>query len=291
MESDFPNLGFGCGLRTDHYSTFLESPPSAIDWIEVVAESYLDWSDGRRLRALDTLLKIRQNFPVVLHGVSLSLGSTDPLDMEHLKRVKELFHRVDASWFSDHLCWTGVDGQNMHDLLPLPYTEEAIQIVSDNISRTQDFLGRRILIENVSSYLSYQSSQMPEWEFIRAILQRSGCGLLLDINNIYVSHRNHGFDALAYLNAIPRSAVGQIHLAGHTDQGTYVVDTHDEPVCDAVWDLYQDWTAANGPVTTMIEWDDKIPPWPRLEAEVQKARLIADTRKPFANTDANPARV
>jgi uncharacterized protein (UPF0276 family) len=289
--NDFSFLGFGCGLRHPHHDTFVHNPPATVSWLEVIAEGYLDWTDGRKLRSVGFLENIRKNYPIALHGVSLSLGSVDPLDFEHLAKIKALLHRVDAAWFSDHLCWTGVDNQNLHDLFPLPYTEEAIRLVSDKILRTQDFLGRRILIENVSSYVTFDSSSMTEWEFLQAVLQRADCGILLDINNIYVSSRNHGFDPLDYLRAIPKDRIGQIHLAGHRDRGNYVVDTHDEAVCDAVWDLYRWTTDELGTFTTMIEWDDQIPVWEVLEKEVLKARSIGETTPQNDHTARNPARL
>ncbi len=289
--NDFPHLGFGCGLRYPHHDTFLQTPPATVGWLEVIAEGFLDWSDGRKLRSVEFLEEIRKNYPVALHGVSLNLGSTDPLDRQHLRKVKDLLQRVDAAWFSDHLCWTGVDNQNLHDLFPLPYTEEAIQVVSDNISRTQDFLGRRILIENVSSYITFASSTMPEWEFLAQVLQRADCGILLDINNIYVSSRNHGFNPHDFLRAIPRERIGQIHLAGHSDHGDYIVDTHDAAVCDAVWDLYRWATDELGSFTTMIEWDDKIPAWEVLEKEVLKARTIGEKTPNHDDTARNTARL
>jgi uncharacterized protein len=274
--NDFPHLGFGCGLRHPHHDLFLQNPPATVGWLEVIAEGFLDWTDGRKLSSVEFLEKIRKNYPIALHGVSLSLGSTDPLDKDHLRKVKTLLERVDAAWFSDHLCWTGVDNQNLHDLFPLPYTDEAVQVVSDNICRTQDFLGRRILVENVSSYVTFTSSEMTEWEFLVEVLKRSDCGVLLDINNIYVSSRNHGFDPMDYLRAIPRERIGQIHLAGHNDHGTHLVDTHNRQVCDDVWQLYR-WVCDElGSFTTMIEWDDQIPKWETLEKEVLKARTIGD---------------
>jgi len=274
--SYFPNLGFGCGLRHEHHETLLKEPPATIDWVEAIAENFADWTDGRKLSGMEDLEKIRSHYPVVVHGVSLSIGSVDPLDLNHLRRVKTLLERVDAAWFSDHLCWTGVDGKNLHDLLPLPYTEEAVVRVSEKIQRVQDFLGRRILIENVSSYLSFSHSEMSEWDFINEILRRSDCGILLDVNNIYVSSVNHGFDPLQYLKAIPPQRIGQIHLAGHTNNGDHLIDTHDEPVCDAVWDLYRWVTSELGTFSTMVEWDDQIPPWSGLETEVAKARQIGE---------------
>ncbi len=289
LVKDFSNLGYGCGLRPAHTSHLISQKPTSIDWLEALAENYLDWSDGRQVSALENLENLRNHYPIALHGVSLSLGSTDPLDREHLKRLAKLIHRIEPAWFSDHLCWTGVDGKNLHDLFPLPYTEEAIRHVVENICRTQDFLGQRILIENVSSYVTFASSQMPEWEFLCEIARRSDCGLLLDINNVYVSSRNHGFNPKDYLDAIPIDRIGQIHLAGHRDKGDHLIDTHDAPVCEAVWELYRDFTAAKGPFTTMIEWDDAIPPWERMEEEVRRARTIGGILHVRTDSDTQSA--
>lgn len=288
--NDFPFLGFGCGLRTPHTPLFIDGAPATVDWVEVIAEGYLDWTDGRKLRALHELEQVRKNLPVVLHGVSLSVGSADPLNVAHVRSVKTLLDRIEAAWYSDHLCWTGVDGNNLHDLFPLPYTEEAIELVSNRILQTQDILKRRMLIENVSSYITYESSCMPEWEFLAEILHRADCGILLDINNIYVSSRNHGFNPLDYLRAIPADRIGQIHLAGHRDRGTHLIDTHDEPVCDAVWDLYRTACEELGSFSTMIERDDRIPEWEELENEVQKARQIGQAGKTVheAHRDSAP---
>jgi len=211
----------------------------------------------------------------VMHGVSLSIGSTDPLDLEYLKQLKTLAARVDPAWISDHLCWTGVHGRNVHDLLPLPYTEETVEHVAARIRTVQDFLGRRILIENVSSYVNFAGSHMSEWEFVTAVSERADCLLLLDVNNIYVSSVNHEFDPRDYLNGIPGARVQQIHIAGHEDHGDYIIDTHDHPVTDPVWKLYADAVRRFGPVSTMIERDDNIPPLDELVAELEHARHIA----------------
>ena len=210
-----------------------------------------------------------------MHGVSLSIGSTDPLNRDYLRQLKQLAVRVEPRWISDHLCWTGAHSKNMHDLLPLPYTEEAIQHVVSRVQRVQDFLGRRILLENVSSYLTYKQSTMTEWEFLREIAERADCLILFDVNNIYVSSVNHNFDPLDYLNAIPRERVQQIHLAGHRNLGTHIIDTHDEPIVDPVWELYRAAVRRFGNVSTMIERDDNIPPLEELLAELGQARHIA----------------
>ena len=265
-----PYLGFGLGLRTEHYDTVInEKPP--VDWFEVLTENYLV-PGGKPLYFLD---KIREDYPMVMHGVSMSIGSCDELDWEYLKQVKNLAQRIQPHWISDHICWTGVLNKNAHDLLPLPYTEEAIDHVAKRIQRVQDFLGRRILIENVSSYISYQDSLMPEWEFVNEILQRADCFMLLDVNNIYVSGINHEFNPMDYITAIPSERIYQIHLAGHSDMGDYIIDTHDHAIIDAVWDLYAKTVEHHGLVSTMIERDDNIPTLPELLTELQHAKKIA----------------
>ena len=265
-----PSLGFGLGLRVEHYQSILDTRPS-VDWFEILSENYLV-PGGKPLHYLD---RIRADYPVAMHGVSLSIGSSDPLNRDYLKQLKHLADRIEPAWLSDHLCWTGLNGTNLHDLMPLPYTEEAIEHVAARVRQVQDFLGRRILLENVSSYVTYTQSEMSEWEFVRAILERADCLMLLDVNNIYVSSYNHGFDARAYLDAIPVERVQQFHLAGHTNHGNYIVDTHDHPVIDPVWDLYAHAVRRFGAVSTMIERDDNIPPLEELLAELEQARGIA----------------
>ena len=264
------NLGFGLGLRVDHYETILNSEP-AVDWFEIISENYLV-PGGKPLHYLD---RIRERYPLVMHGVSMSIGSTDPLNRDYLKQLKELARRVEPAWISDHLCWTGVHGTNLHDLLPLPYTEETIAHVAARIREVQDYLGRQMLIENVSSYVSYAQSQLSEWDFLRAVCERADCLLLFDVNNVYVSSVNHGFDPLDYLNGIPAERVQQMHLAGHEDHGRYIIDTHDHPVPDPVWELYAQALRRFGPVSTMIERDDNIPPLDELVTELDHARRIA----------------
>lgn len=265
-----PYLGFGLGLRIPHYESILETHP-AVDWFEILSENYMV-PGGKPLHYLD---RIRRNYPLVMHGVSLSIGSTDPLDRDYLKQLKALAARVEPAWISDHLCWTGVHGKNMHDLLPLPYTEESVAHVADRIMQVQDYLGRRILIENVSSYVTFRDSAVSEWEFLRAVVERADCLILLDVNNIYVSSFNHGFDPLAYLDGIPRERVQQFHLAGHRNLDTHIIDTHDEPIVDPVWQLYEAAVRRFGPVSTMIERDDNIPPLDELLNELDRAREIA----------------
>lgn len=267
---DRTTLGFGLGLRPAHYEAILnEAPP--IDWFEITSENYLV-PGGRPHYYLN---RIRERYPLVMHGVSLSIGSTNPLNQDYLRALKDLADRIQPEWISDHLCWTGTDGLNMHDLLPLPYTEEALRHVVARIDQVQSHLKRPILIENVSSYVSYRESEMSEWEFLSAVAERADCRILLDVNNIYVSSFNHGFDARAYLAGIPPERVQQIHIAGHRNHGDYIVDTHDEAVIDPVWELYAAAMQRLGPIATMIERDDKIPPLAELVAELNHAREIA----------------
>ena len=264
-----PHLGFGLGLRSEHYQDLLATD-QPIDWLEILSENYMI-NGGRPLYYLD---KICERYPVVMHGVSLSIGSVDPLNQTYLKNLKALAQRVKPKWISDHLCWTGTQGINLHDLMPLPYTEEALDHLTRRIAQVQDFLGQRILLENVSSYLTYQHSTMPEWEFLSELAQRADCLILLDINNIQVSAHNHAFDPHTYLNAMPVERVQQIHLAGHLNKGDYSIDTHDHDIVESVWELYAESVRRFGAVSAMIERDDDIPPLPTLIAELQKARGI-----------------
>lgn len=264
----------GLGLRPCHYADVLAGR-SNVDWFEVVSENFM----GEGGRPLHVLEQVRARHPIALHGVSLSLGSVDPLNEDYLKRLQKLVARFEPAIVSDHLCWTGVAGENLHDLLPLPYTRDVLEHLSARLGRVQDLLKRPLLIENVSSYLGYLHSEMSEWEFLSELTRRSGCGLLLDVNNVYVSAVNHGFNPIDYLNALPRNAVGQIHPAGHStnfnERGEkYLIDTHDQPVCDEVWALYAHAIGRFGVVPTMVEWDAKIPAYEILEAEVDKARHI-----------------
>jgi uncharacterized protein (UPF0276 family) len=266
-----PYLGFGLGLRKEHYTDILATQP-AVDWFEVLTENYLV-PGGKPLYYLD---KIHQHYPMAMHGVSLSIGSSDPLNMAYLKQVKALAQRIDAHWISDHLCWTGLNGINAHDLLPLPYTEEAINHVAQRIQQVQEVLGRQILMENVSSYISYQQSgDMTEWEFFTEVCERADCLMLLDINNIYVSAVNHEFDPEDYLNNVPIERVQQYHLAGHSDYQDYLIDTHDHPIVEAVWQLYKKAIARFGKVSTMIERDDNIPPLAEVMQELSQVRQLA----------------
>lgn len=265
-----PFLGFGLGLRTDHYQHVIEHRP-LVDWFEIISENYMV-PGGKPLANLD---KIRADYPMVMHGVSMSIGGTDPLNQVYLEKLKNLIERVEPKWVSDHLCWTSVEQVNSHDLLPLPYNEAAINHIADRISQVQDFLGRPILIENLSSYVTYTESEMPEWDFVNEIVKRSGCYLLLDINNIFVSAHNHHFTPETYIDAMPSEQVMQFHLAGHSYNGDMIIDTHDHDVCDPVWALYEYALKRFGAVSTMIERDDNIPPFSELRAELTQAEEIA----------------
>lgn len=262
-----PWLGFGLGLRTEHFNDLLEKNP-AVDWLEINSENFMV-AGGKPRRYLEAF---RQRYPIVMHGVSMNIGGSDPLDIDYLRALKQLASDVQPAWVSDHLCWTGANGLNSHDLLPLPYSDEAVAHVVDRVQQVQDFLGRELVLENLSSYVRFTSSSMTEWEFLREIALRSGCRLLLDINNVVVSARNHGYDSDAFLAGLPAEHIWQIHLAGHSDYGTHVIDTHDHAVPDAVWSLYASAIKRFGPISTMIERDDHIPPLPELVAELDQAR-------------------
>jgi len=279
MQNKF--IGFGLGLRTVHYQHVLEHKPE-VDWFEVHSENFMV-AGGKPKYYLHA---IRENYPIVLHGVSMSIGSTDPLDFEYLKKLKTLIAEVQPEWISDHICWTSVGEVNSHDLLPLPYNDDAIQHIVERITQVQEFLGRQILLENVSSYLTYKNSEMEEWDFISEIVQRADCKILLDINNIYVSSRNHGFSPHEFLNNIDVNCVQQFHLAGHQDYGDYVIDTHDHDVPDPVWKLYADALKRFGPISTMIERDDNIPEFSELMAEMQHAKEIATSMYPALRPQA-----
>ncbi len=276
-----PNPGFGLGLRTSHYADFVDAP-QPVDWLEIVSDNYLV-SGGKPLQFLD---RIRRDYPMVMHGVAMSIGAAHGPDPHYLKKIKALADRVQPLWVSDHLCFTGPRGHPLHDLLPLPYTDEALQVVSRHIRQAQEVLGRRLVIENVSSYLQYSASSMAEPQFLSALAEQSDCLLLLDVNNVYVSSVNHGFDACAFIDALPAHRIQQIHLAGHQHHGTHIIDTHDHPVADPVWDLYRYTCQRLGPVATMIERDDNIPPLPELLAELNQARVIS--REAHASIDQQP---
>ena len=279
-----PFLGFGLGLRTEHYPYILEHKP-AVDWLEILTENYMV-PGGKPLDHLD---KIRNDYPMVMHGVSLSIGSTDPLDSNYLKNLKQLIQRVQPQWISDHLCWTGVNDTNSHDLLPLPYNEDTITHVVDRVMQVQDYLGQRILLENLSSYVTYKNSEMTEWEFVNEIARRADCHILLDINNIFVSAHNHHFDPVDYLNGIDIDRVMQFHLAGHSYHGEMIIDTHDHDVCDPVWSLYATALKRFGAVSTMIERDDDIPEFPQLRRELAIAEDIAARTLPAEALRLNTA--
>ena len=265
-----PFSGFGLGLRPVHYQDFL-SGDVPVDFVEVISENFMV-EGGRPLHVLD---EVRRRHPVILHGVSMSIGAANGLDRDYLAKLRRLADRVEPLWVSDHLCWTGTGGFNSHDLLPLPYTEEALVTVCANIAQAQDALGRPMLIENPSSYVTFRSSEMSEWEFLAELSRRSGCFLLLDVNNIFVSASNHGFDAQAYLAGVPFERVRQIHLAGHSQGRIMLIDTHDHPVPDPVWALYEEACRLAGPVATMIERDDDIPPLGDLLEELDIARRFS----------------
>jgi len=268
---NYPYLGTGLGLRTEHYDYVLQNKPN-IDWFEIVSENFMV-AGGKPRYYLDA---ISEEYPIVMHGVSLSIGSSDPLNWEYLRALKSLKSQVQPAWISDHLCWTGVNSVNAHDLLPMPYTEEAIKHIVERIDIVQNFLGQQILIENVSSYLTYNSSAMSEWDFYSQVVEQANCLMLLDINNIYVSSRNHGFDAKEYIKSINSNRVQQIHLAGHSDYGDYVIDTHDRDICDQVWDLFSFAIKQFGNVSSMIERDDNVPEFELLELEYKRMKKIID---------------
>jgi uncharacterized protein (UPF0276 family) len=267
-----PDHRFGLGLRKPHYADFLDGAiPVAVDFVEVISENFM--VPGGKPR--DVLRRVRERHPVALHGVSMSVGSADGVDRDYLARLRLLVDEIEPMVVSDHLCWTRIEGFNSHDLLPLPYTEEALDVVCANIAVAQDMLGRAMLIENPSSYICFDDAPMSEWEFLDAMCARTGCGLLLDVNNIYVSATNHGFDPLAYLAGVPADRVGQIHLAGHSQGRDLLIDTHDQPVPPQVWALYEKAVARIGSVATMVERDDNIPELGELLDELQIARGIA----------------
>lgn len=265
------NLGFGLGLRASHYPHIFEQKP-AVDWFEIISENFMD-TDGKPRR---NLARIKEQYPLVMHGVSMSIGTVDPINSEYLRKLKALIDWANPAWVSDHLCWTGVAHKNTHDLLPLPYTEESLKHIVQRIKQVQDYLERPITLENPSTYLEFKSSTMLEAEFISHMAEESGCNLLLDVNNVYVTCYNHRLDPKAYLDALPLDRVMQIHLSGHSNKGTHIIDTHDHPVIDEVWNLYKYVVHKSGRVpNTMVEWDDNIPEFPMLMAELEKARVAA----------------
>lgn len=276
----FPSIGHGIGLRPVHYPEII-GPWPAIDWFEILSENYMVPGGPPRR----SLRKIQDRYPIAMHGVSMSLGSVDALDVDYLSDLKKLADDVQPAWLSDHLCWAGLGGHRVHDLWPLPLTQEALDHVVRRIIEVQERLNRQILIENPSTYAQFEADEMDEHQFLVEMATRADCGILLDVNNVYVSAYNHGFDARAYIAALPSQRIGQIHLAGHTDFGTHLLDTHDQPVCKAVWQLYEFTVLRHGKVSTLLERDDHIPPLPELLAESRRAAEIER-----AVLDGQPAR-
>jgi len=268
---NLPDLGIGIGLRTVHFAHILEHRPQ-VDWFEVLSENFLD-TGGRPLYVLDQVV---ERYPVALHGVSMSIGGTDPLDREYLRKLKALATRTRAHWVSDHLCWTGVMGRNTHDLLPMPYTEEALRHTAARARQVSEILERPLVLENPSSYVEFADSTLTEWDFLARLAEEADCGLLLDVNNVYVSSFNHGFDPHVYIDALPADRVVQYHLAGHTNKGTHIIDTHSDRALEAVWDLYARAWRRTGAVATLFEWDEDIPPFEVVHEEALKARVRRD---------------
>lgn len=264
-------MGCGIGLRRDHYDEILRDRPP-VRWFEVISENFMG-AGGRPRHVLE---RVRRDYPVALHGVSLSIGSAEPLGRGHLDALASLLSRIEPCFVSDHLCWTGLGGHNSHDLLPLPFTEEAIGLVAAKVAQVQDRLGRRLLLENISSYVDFAESGLREWEFLAAVAERADCLILLDVNNVYVNSRNHGFDPEAYLAGIPAGRVAQFHMAGHEDHGDLVIDTHDRPIRGEVWRLYESAVARFGPRPTLIERDADVPPLPELLQEAARAQRVLD---------------
>lgn len=273
----FTNYGVGIGLRVPHYDHILKQKPAA-GWFEIISENYMV-DGGRPLSVLDRIL---ERYRVVQHGVSMYFGSAEPLNREHLRRLKALVKRTKTPWLTDHLCWGSVDGTYSHDLLPMPYTFEAAEVTARKVREARDFLEVPIAVENVSSYAQFHVSEMTEWEFLNEVVERADCGILLDVNNIYVSSQNHDFDPFEYVNAVPAERVAQIHIAGHTRYEKYVLDTHDHPVIDPVWKLYERAIERSGMTATLLEWDDQIPSFDEVYAEARKAEQFLPTPGPAA---------
>lgn len=257
----------GVGLRPTHYPYLETNPKTIVQWFEVISENYMD-TEGRPLAVLE---RIRKDYPIALHGVSLSIGSPDPIDLKYLTALKKLINRIEPFLISDHFCWTGAHGENLHDLLPIPLNKSNLNRVINKINQVQDFLQKEILLENASSYINFQDSIIPEWEFNTEVSNKTGCGLLLDINNVYVTSFNFGLNPLEYLDNIPTKKVGQIHLAGHSDMGNYLFDTHSKPVQEVVWNLFKYYIRKCPEVPVLIEWDQDIPEFKLLETELKKA--------------------
>jgi len=274
----YTDYGVGIGLRIPHYGHILERKP-AVDWFEIISENFMV-DGGRPLALLDRIL---EQYRVVQHGVSLYFGSADPLDREHLRRLKALVRRTRTPWLSDHLCWGSVDGNYTHDLLPMPYTWEAVRVTAAKVRQAREELEVPVIVENVSSYAEFHESRMTEWEFLAEVVERADCGILLDVNNIYVSSKNHGFDPFEYLDAVPAHRVAQIHIAGHSRFEKYILDTHDHPVLDPVWDLYARAIERCGATATLLEWDANIPSFDQVHAEARKAeRFLEPARAQLA---------
>ena len=268
----YPHLGFGLGLRAPHYEEILAQRPRDVQWFEIISENFIEAHQGY----WDFLADLRRDYPIVMHGVSMSIGSTDPINPDYINKLKRLADFLEAPWLSDHLCWTGVHSKNTHDLLPVPYTQESLRHMVARVRQVQDMLGRHILLENPSSYLEFEGSELSEWEFLAQLAQEADCGLLLDVNNVYVSAFNHGYDAKRYIDALPADRIVQVHRAGHHHFGTHIIDTHDAHVLEDVWKLYAYTIASKGLASTMVEWDDHIPEFPVLLAELGKARAVAN---------------
>ena len=268
---NLPDLGLGVGLRSQHFPTILSGWPE-VDWFEIISENFMD-SEGYPAYVID---QIAERYPVVMHGVSLSIGSTDPLNLDYLKKLKRLAERTNARWVSDHLCWTGVAGLNTHDLLPFPLTEQSLKHTVAKVKQVQEILERPLILENPSTYLEFEDSTVEDWIFLKELAEQADCGILLDLNNIYVCARNHGWDPVNYIHTIPGDRIVQFHLAGHEDHGTHVIDTHNNSVVDEVWELYRIAHKHAGSTATLLEWDADIPPFDELLAEVNKAKLYRD---------------
>lgn len=275
---NFKDLGIGVGLRTVHFGHILSTHPK-VDWFEIISENFMD-TGGRPLYVLDQVL---ERYPVVMHGVSLNIGSKDPLNREYLGKLKALAERTRSAWVSDHLCWTGIAGRNTHDLLPMPYSEETLAYTISRVKQVSEILERPLVLENPSTYLEFASSTLTEWDFFARLLEEADCGMLLDINNVYVQSFNHGFDPRVYIDAIPAERVVQHHLAGHTNKGTHIIDTHSDYVIDEVWDLYRRAYQRIGPRATLLEWDEDIPEFEVVHAEALKARALREEAEPVSH--------
>lgn len=267
----YDNLGLGLGLRTTHFAHILDHNPS-VDWFEIISENFMD-SGGRPRYVLE---QIAERYPIVMHGVSMSIGSTDPLDFDYLRKLRDLQAATGAHWISDHLCWTGVATKNTHDLLPLPYNAKSLRHCIERVHAVQEFLGRPLVLENPSTYVTFRESTMDEWDFLTELAEATDCGLLLDVNNVYVSSFNHDMNPQQFIESLPHERIVQFHLAGHTNYDTHLIDTHDHPVIDPVWQLYKLAHKLTGGVSTLLEWDADIPPFEVLHAEVLKARHHMD---------------